>query len=242
MGNKESYDQMLEAAKSLTQDQIKTPSIPVGTYIQEAEDLFVWSAKDKDQLMNAGIAESVFENLNICASALRHAQSLWNEEKKSREDAEQQWLDESPKAFEFRDDLLHAFRYAYRNTPALLANVAAIAEGDDIPDMIQDLNDLAVLGQNNIEPLKKIGFAADKLGNAAELSAKMADIRALANGDKYESSETLDIRNRIYSLLKQNMDEINNCGKYLFWKDPNRIKGYRSEYMKRKNESYRNNN
>ncbi len=241
MGNKESYDQMLEAAKSLTQDQIKKPLIPVGTYIQEAEDLFIWSTKDKEQLMSAGITESVFENLNTCAGALRHAQSLWSEEKKSRQEAEQQWEDESPKAFDFRDELVHAFRYAFRKSPALLANVSAIAEGDDIADMIQDLNDLAVLGQHNIEPLKLIGFAEDKLGTAADLSARLADIRAQANGDKYENNEKLDIRNRIYSLLKESVDEIKDCGKFLFWKDKSRLVGYRSQYTKLVNKRYNNN-
>jgi len=235
MENKQSYDQMLEAAQNLSQDQIKTPVIPVGTYIQEAEDLSIWSAKDKDKLMAAGIPEITFVNLNILAGALRYSQSIWSEEMKCRQEAEQLWKEEAPLAFEFRNNLLHSFRYAYRNSPSLMANVAAIAQGSDIADMIQDLNDLAVLGQNNIEPLKTIGFTEDKLGTAAELSSKMATLRARANGDKYENNPALEIRNRFYTLLKQNVDEIRNCGKYLFWKDSSRLVGYISQYKKKKN-------
>ncbi len=230
MGNKESYDQMLEEAKTLAPDQIQTPYMPVGIYIQEAEDLNKWALKDKDKLTATGLPETIFNQLETCAGALREAQSIWAEELKSKQEAEEKWSLESPNAFEFRNELLHTFRYAYRKQPSLLTNVAAIAEGNDIPDMIQDLNDLAVLGRNNLELLGNIGFQEEKLATASELSAYLADLRAEVNGDKYNNNEDMEIRNSMYTLLKECVDEIRACGKFVFWKDPKRIIGYRSQY------------
>ncbi len=45
---------------------------------------------------------------------------------KSKREAEQLWKEESPRAFEFRDELLHTFCYAYRKIPSFLAIVATI--------------------------------------------------------------------------------------------------------------------
>ncbi len=239
MGNKEAYNQMLNQAKAISTETIQTPYMPVGIYLQEAEDLHRWAAKDKEQLMAAGLNETIFERLDTCAGALREAQSIWMEGLKSSEDAELLWKEESPKAFDFRDELLHTFRYAYRKEPSLLSNVASIAEGDDIPDMIQDLNDLSVLGLNHKEPLLKIGVTEEKLASAADLSAQMADIRAGANGDKYETNEKILVRNQMYTLLKECVDEIRDCGKFVFWKDKNRLTGYRSQYNKTQNNKYK---
>ena len=51
----------------------------------------------------------------------------------------------------------------------------------------------------------------------------MGDLRALANGEKQEENEALTIRNQMYSLLKQTVDEIRNCGKFVFWRNEKRV-------------------
>ena len=134
-----------------------------------------------------------------------------------------------------RDQLLHDFRYAYRNDAAILARVAEIAEGDTNADMIQDLNDLSPLGKSNTGPLEAINFSPDKLEAAANASDELANILALANGDKSLQSESKVIRDKAYTHLKELVDEIRNAGKYLFWKNEKRLKGYRSEFLYQKN-------
>lgn len=41
------------------------------------------------------------------------------------------------------------------------------------------------------------------------------------------------MRNRAYIYLKQAVDEIRDCGKYTFACNPERLKGYRSEYLRK---------
>lgn len=230
MSNSKNYDALLAEAQALTKDKIKSPNMPVGIYAQESEDLYQWCKKDKEQLLAAGIPETHFEKVNVAAGALRYAQSVWAEDLKTRQEAEQRWADEAPDAFDLRDQMLHTFRYAYRHDEAIQPSIDAIAEGDSSADMIQDLSDLSVLGTKNPEQLQAINFDMTLLDRCATLSSEMADLRAMANGEKYGSNENLLIRNRMYTLLKSYVDDIRDCGKYLFWRNKDRLKGYSSAY------------
>ena len=68
--------------------------------------------------------------------------------------------------------------------------------------MIQDLNDLAVLGRENTDPLTAINYDMAKLENAATLADEMAEVLAIANGDKAEQNESKLTRDRAYTHLK----------------------------------------
>ncbi|WP_171973151.1 hypothetical protein [Saccharicrinis aurantiacus] len=41
------------------------------------------------------------------------------------------------------------------------------------------------------------------------------------------------IRDQMYTLLKRYVDEIRSCGKYLFWRNSDRLRGYSSEYKRK---------
>ena len=235
MSNQEQYSQLLPEAKAMKESEIKTPYMPVGIFLQEAEDLRRWSLRDKELLVNAGLPETIFNEIDVAAGAMREAQSIWMEDLKARQDAEQQWAEDSPLAYDLRDQLVHTFRYAYREDEAVLERVRSIAEGAGHADMIQDLNDLAVLGRNNPEPLVQINCDTAVLDQSAQLSASMADLRAMANGEKLDMNESLYVRNAMYTLLKRKVDQVRDCGKYLFWRNEKRFIGYTSSYNRKQN-------
>ena len=56
--------------------------------------------------------------------------------------------------------------------------------------MIQDLNDLTVLGRENPALLLAAGIDEAKLTEASTLSDEMATLLAQANGDKAEQSQS----------------------------------------------------
>ena len=128
--------------------------------------------------------------------------------------------------------MLHAFRFAYRKDPLLLSRVSAVADGSGHADMIQDLNDLAVLGKANTEALTAIGFDLAQLDAAATAADEMADLLATANGEKAEQNESKTIRDKACTHLKELVDEVREAGKYLFWRTPYRYRGYVSQYRK----------
>ena len=133
-------------------------------------------------------------------------------------------------------------RFAYRKDDSLLGRVAAITAGDGNADMIQDLNDIAVLGKENPDPLTSIAFDLTKLDLAATRADELADLRARANGDKGEQNESKIIRDRAFAYMKELVDEIREAGKYVFRNDKNRLKGYSSQYWKKINRRKKENN
>ncbi|WP_346862443.1 hypothetical protein [uncultured Draconibacterium sp.] len=64
---------------------------------------------------------------------------------------------------------------------------------------------------------------------------------AEANGDKADPNESKIIRDKAYTHMKVLVDEIRLAGKYVFRKNPNRLKGYSSEYWRKLHRAQKNN-
>jgi len=110
--------------------------------------------------------------------------------------------------------------------------VNEIAEGGSNTDMIQDLNDLSVLGKDNTTLLQTIGFDLTLLDTAAVKADEMAELLSQATADRADNSAARIIRDKAYTLLKRAVDEVRTVGQYIFWRDETRLKGYVSRYRK----------
>lgn len=233
MSNTEDFNAKLAEIQAIPDEQVKEPTMPVHAALQEAENLSKWALDDFDALKVVGITQAMLDDLPVRAGACREAQSIWNKDYRSQQEAQKRWADEAPDAFALRDDLLQSMRFAFRKDPALLSRVSAIAEGATNADMVQDLNDIAVLGKENPDPLTAIGFDPAQLDAAAALADQMADLMAEANGDKADQNESKVIRDKAYTHMKVLVDEIREAGKYVFRHDKNRLKGYASAYWRK---------
>ncbi|NQU51573.1 MAG: hypothetical protein HQ522_03440 [Bacteroidetes bacterium] len=233
MSNIEDYNAKLETIKAIPVEEVKEPAMPVDASLQEAENLHHWSMDDAEALKVVGVTMAMITDLPVCAGACREAQSIWNKDFRSQKDAEKLWGVQAPLAFDFRNDLLQTLRFAYRKDTSLLGRVAAITDGNTNADMIQDLNDIAVLGRENPAPLTAISFDFTQLDLAATRADELADVLAEANGDKADQNESKIIRDRAHTHLKMLVDEIREAGKYVFRKNKDRLKGYSSQYWKK---------
>ncbi len=231
MSIQDDYNQQLETIKAIT--EMRKPNMPVAVYAQEAQDLLKWCEPDLPRLYEAGLKEEHVETLAARIGALREAQSIWNATRFTSEDAQKKYNEDSPAAYERRDELLHDFRHGYRRDEKLLKRVRAIADGTGDADMLQDLNDLAVLGRENPAPLEGITFDMSKLDEAAKISDELSSLHAVARGEVTVGPETVKIRNQAYTHVKEAVDEIRKCGEYEFWRDKERLRGYRSEHRRR---------
>jgi hypothetical protein len=236
MANIDDYNAKIEAINAIADDKIIEPVIPIEVFLQEAENLYQWSKQDKTALAAIGITEAKINELPVRAGACREAQSRWFKDRNSQMDAQREWAEKGPGAFALRDELLHAFRYAFRADAALVARVAEIADGTTNADMVQDLNDLSVLGSTHQDLLTPIGVTPEKIQLAADTSDEMANLLALANGDKASQNESKKVRDKAYTYLKEQVDEIREAGKFLFWKNERRYKGYVSKYWSDQNQ------
>lgn len=199
---------------------------------RKPKNLYHWCLDDQQALTKVGLDWNFAITLPVHAGACREAQSLWNKERNTRQDAEEAWKKEAPAAFDLRDQLLHDFRFAFRKSEGLLKRVDEIAQGDTNSDMVQDLNDLATLGKANTGLLTPIDFDLTRLDLAADTSDRMGDLLGATNGERKEVSEAVQTRDKAYTYLKLAVDEIRECGKFAFWRNPDRLKGYNSDYWK----------
>lgn len=234
MSNLEDYTAKLPVLQAIPKDQIVTPgSIPVDVYIQEAENLFNWVQKDQAALTASGLLWDIVTDLPIRCGALREAESRWNSRRFTRKEAAQQWADESPAAYDLRAEILHAFRFAYRDDSRLLKKVSDIADGYGHADMLQDLNDLSRLGIENPDPLTGINFDVTLLDSAAAKADTLASLYAVVTGDRAEYDEAKKVRDQAYTHVKETVDELYGFGQYVFWRDEDRLHGYSSNYLRR---------
>ena len=231
MSNAKNYQEKLPVITAI--ENPLSPTIPVDVYLQEGENLYHWSLDDKSKLADVGLDAALIDDLPVRAGALREAQSLWMKERHLKEEAQKEWTVKSPAAYELHDDLISDFRYAYRKREDAMTKVRAIADGSGHMDMIQDLNDLSVFGKENPEELEKVKFDMTRLELAAEMSNEMADLLGRANGESKSDSKEKVIRDQAFTHMKEAVDEIMDCGKYVFRKDKVRLKGYRSEYYRK---------
>jgi hypothetical protein len=140
MGNLDDYQVKLAEINAISDEEVKEPGIPVDVALQEAENLHHWSLDDADALKVVGITKAMITELPVRAGALREAQSVWNKDYRSQQEAQKEWAEQAPLAYDFRNDLLASMRFAYRKDEALLNRVKAISEGNTNADMIQDLH------------------------------------------------------------------------------------------------------
>lgn len=235
MSSTTDYNELLPVFTEMKPADVLIPNIPIDVFVQEAENLYHWCIDDQLALTKVGLNWDFVTTLPARTGACREAQSLWIKERNTRQDAEQAWKDEGPAAFDLRDQLLHDFRFAFRKSEGLLKRVDEIAQGDTNSDMVQDLNDLATLGKANPGLLTPISFDLNRLDQAANLSDHMGDLLGATNGERKEVSEAMQIRDKAYTYLKQAVDEIRECGKFAFWRNPDRLKGYFSEHWQKAN-------
>ena len=234
MSNLEDYNTKIEVIKAIPDDQITPPnSIPVKYYIQEAEYLYTWCQEDKEELTARGLDWTVVEDLPVRCGALRRAQSNWRDDRFTREEAEKIWLRESSLGYDLRNEMVHHFYYAFRDAPVLLGKINDIYEDRTHSGLIQGLNDLNVIGMSNQELLTKIGFDLTLLDLAMQKADELAPMYAEAFRDREDYSEVKRIRDQAFTHVKEAVDMIRQCGQYVFWRNAARVKGYRSNYLRR---------
>ncbi len=232
--SKENFENLKGSIEAIQPADTKIPNMPVDVYLQEASDLQEWSKKDQPQLVKVGVDPTYFDILEARIGALRHAQSVWNKDQYTKEEAQQEWDELSPKAYDLKNELEHAFRFAFRKRPDLLNKVQGIEEGTSNADLVQDLSDLATLGKANITLLTAINLDEAKLDKAASEASDLSILLAKANGERKEDSSPKITRDKAYTYLKEAVDEIYEAGKYLFWKDKAKLKGYYSRYLNKR--------
>jgi len=212
--------------ESLSSNLVKLPSQPIDDFVASIETLAVNANKDRDALTAAGMDATLIDDLVSLSGALRHCQALWMSEYRARQEAQKEWLEQSPLAYELRDELLHHFSFAYREYDDINKKVMRIREGASHADMVQDLVELAILGEKYPDPLTAINFDLASLEQARTVSHTMSELLAAANGAAGTASENKTMRDKAFTLLFEKAKTIREYGQYVFWRDESKKENY----------------
>lgn len=230
MSNRSEYEQLKEHIEAISEKEIKVPNMPVEVFIIEAEALYNSALLDKEKLMARGLKMEVINSMQPAVGALSFVQSEWVTERFEKEEAEKEYAEKAPDAFEFRNMLVAELNFAYYGNATLESRIDAIKKGDGNADMIQDLMSLALLGKKNSVPLEATNFDLTLLDKAEELSAAMAALLGKANGTRDDDNSKKVLRDKAYTYLKQSVDVVRKYGKFVFRYDENHAAKYASEY------------
>lgn len=222
----ENFEQWKTALESMSLEEVKLPNQPIDDYVAAIEALSVAANEDRGALVSVGLNGQLIDDLPSLSGALRYCQAEWMSVYRAREDARIEWQEKSPGAYELRDELLHHFTFAYRAHDDVLNKVRRIREGSSHADMIQDLIELAVLGEKNPEPLAAISFDMAKFDGARTLSQQMSGLLAAVNGSAEEGNQAKVLRDKAFTLLDEKAGSIREFGKYVFWKDEKKQQRY----------------
>jgi len=220
---------------AILSENIKTPVIPIDSYIVEAISLYNYALGDAAKLAVANITAERIQELLVRSLACQTAQAKWQKKHEGVQEKAKQWKELAPRAYDMRDHIIHAMYYVFRNNEEMLKQVRAIDEGNTNADMIQDLMDLALLGETHARLLNTVGISPDVLTEAKAMASQALTYLGEANGEQAQPQEELVIRNQAYTYLKEVVDEIRAAGKFVFWKDKEHAKLYASEYIREKN-------
>jgi hypothetical protein len=213
--------------------KIKSPhNIPMSFYINEAEALYHWALKDKEVLTAAGLDVEYINNLlGLCETATNAEAQLYVEVN-AKKQSMIEWEKQAPIAFELRKELLHRFRLHFRDHPHLMEMLKEISRGGRrYAKLLQDLNDLSVLGRSNREILEGGHFDMSLLEKAAQASSDLAVLLAEATRDRLKPNEGKIIRDLAYTRLKEAVDEIHFYGRHVFRGNKGRLTAYRSDHI-----------
>jgi len=235
MSDKADFKARQKEVEKISKQEVILPNMPVKVYINEAEHLYRSATRDRKELEAASLDTVTIEELKVRTGVCRVAQSLLVSERNLKEDAQKEWDEKSPIAYELKGQLTHDCDFAFRKEPALLKRLNEIREGDGHADMIQDLSDLSVLCEKNWSYLEAINVPRKRVQQAGDMADEMGGLLAMANREDGADAIAKEFRDKAYTYLKVVVDEVRDFGKYVFWKDKEKLKDYSSQYRRDQN-------
>ncbi len=220
---------------ALPSEEVDAPDLPMATALQEANDLLTLLREQPvwEKLSAVGVDETQRDELDQAIGAARAAQSRWAVTRDRQKSDAQRERETSGLAL--RANLLAACRFNLRSDRVAQGTLSAIAQGEGIADLIQDLNDLALLIEQ-----KPDAFARDATFDAAKQVEEARSLAStLAAGTSNErlatdQAQAVDLRNRAYTHLDDLVSSLREAGRYACRADEGLRKRFSSAYLSRR--------
>jgi hypothetical protein len=211
------------------------PTSPIAVALQEAVDLSKVVGQDgiRERLVAVGLHEEMLDALALAVGAAREAQARWVLLRDGGKTAAQ--ARREAEGMDLRARIARACRWNLRERPVAIATLGAIMAGDGLPDLIQDLLDLAALvGAHPEEFEADTTFdAQEAIASARSMATAISDGLSASRADGAKRDAKL-LRDRAYTHLDDQVSSIRAAGRYAFAGEPATVVRFRSRYQRRR--------
>lgn len=208
---------------------ITYPKIPVSALIQEGNDLYLFCQTDRAALERVGLDWTLVEKLPDLVKQCSRLEALWQIYKEDAVLATKHLKEYMKDARDLRTAVASGIRDVCREAkiPVPLRNFKS---DKSKAALIQDLNDIATVGETHITLLKKTNFDCTLLEKAAKMSVELAAKDAFKAVRKPSQSEQKKVRDRCCKELYELMKTIRKAGKTAGKQNPLILKKYQNTY------------
>jgi hypothetical protein len=227
-------DALRSTLLALPAGDVDSPDLPVAVVLQEAHDLrtLCADAKVRERLVSVGLQSTALDALAIAEGALRVAQSEWVVSRDRSKDEAQKARE--ARGMELRAELAAAVRWNLRAERKALAVLSVIQEGEGVADLVQDLDDLAMLIVQYL-PAFASDQSFDAPARAEEARTLGAEIRAGLSQTRQPGAQeaSKDLRDRAFSYLDDLKTRVRESARYAYRKEPAFSARFASAYKRR---------
>ncbi len=233
------YNALLEMAKQIPPNRIKKMHMPISTFLFEVKQLLLWSTTDKAQLLECGLPGEIFDELEFLSHKATDAHIKVNTLQMMATEEDVTWKEKKAGAKRLRYELIRCFSFAFRNDDKLITLLRSYAKHSTNLLLTQDLYDLVEIGESNRALLETTNFNMNLLEQARTEKESLREALAHKSSIIHSSKPIRTNRDQLLSMIKSRVDKIRQAGKFIFANNPERLKGYVSQYIKRKNNKKR---
>jgi|GEM_PF-4227486 len=226
MDDLRSYFRIYEIEISnIPNDTLKVPLVPVSLFIKDTLTLKLWASDDIDELKKINYSPLQLKRLEELAYACEFINTEWCTVCNITNYNTTNWSRLSKEALIVINSLIHTLRFAFRDNPELITVIEYISDRNIKNNIIENLNKLYYTGMNNNIIVEKT--IDNRLINEANNLSKllMAELEKI-NGDIYSENNIRIMRDKTYLMLSNEVDELKHYGRYIFWHNNDRLKGY----------------
>ncbi|MGL1903463.1 MAG: hypothetical protein OCC49_15095 [Fibrobacterales bacterium] len=230
------YNEDIELIRAVTRDKYYAPLFSIDIYLEEAEGYLAVINRRMEQLKAEGFKDKHLDTFYRRIASARTAQANMATHHTTEEDG-LSWDVLFPEAEKLRKRLLKRIKLVCKGNPQKAMIVKNISSGNRISDTIQDLFELAKLGETVMDGLLEYNVHADELYRAKELVSILGRLHKENTLNKGVHSDSRMIRDKALTLLNDSNVIIKEYADLAFGDDKKIMDEFRSAHSRQKNKS-----
>ncbi|MCT4648174.1 MAG: hypothetical protein N4A74_24510 [Carboxylicivirga sp.] len=228
-------ENLLEQAEALTKDQNRKIHMPVDVFLSEVRHLLAACEQDHDLLVTHGLVATLIPEAEVLFGLSEEAHLNWKKLSREQEPARIIWNERKNEIKETRDTLLTDYRYVFHKDKIIRQKLKARNFSNMYKNMIGDVEMLVYIGQHHPDQMNILDYKPGYLANVRSTIQEWRKILSNKNASQNGARKWKDQRERLLSLLKQRVEDIRWCGKFLWRNDPQKQAAYISLYNQQRN-------